>query len=216
MANRIHQSIHRSILIPTLCLLGLACLAADDPVVPNGVNYKKTTDDINDSAKKKIEAIFSGKATDREILAFFQQNALICGPGLWKQIKADPTLAKMENGNVTFAIPVLDAQGKTQRVDKLQGKVFQDDADVLAFWKALPGKDELKDARIRKLTSEELSTYWAMISFDITEPVFIAESKKHRMLLQFTAPDDLRVGWIDDFANISKDAPASQPADAGK
>jgi hypothetical protein len=214
MAN----SIRRSLLIPILCLLGLACLSVDDPVIPNGVNYKKTTDAINESARKKIGTLLAGNATDKDVLGFFQQNAVICGPGLWQQIKADPALAKIENGNVTFAVPVLDAQGKTKRIDKLEGKLFQDDADVLAFWKAFPAKDELKDARIRKLTSDELSIYWSMISFDITEPVFIVESKNHRILMQFTSPDNLRVSWIDDFSNITmkNGTPATQPGDTGK
>jgi hypothetical protein len=38
-----------------------------------------------------------------------------------------------------------------------------------------------------------------VISFDITEPVFVVEGKKHQVLVQFTSPQTMRVGWIDDL-----------------
>ena len=78
---------------------------------------------------------------------------------------------------------------------------------MLAFWRAFAKQAEFTELKIRKLNSEELSIFWAMISFDITEPIFIVEGKQQKVLLVFTSPDDLSVAWIDDYQHVSKEKP---------
>lgn len=190
--------------IVAMMVLASAALAADDVVIPDGVRYKKATEEVNERAKQKLLKVFTADAADAEVLRLFENKTLICGPGLWQKIKTDPALAATGEGKVTFRVPVLDdARKPTGKSYELKGQLFQSDVEVLAFWKAFSKYAEFTDLKVRKLTSRELEIYWTMISFDITEPVFVVEGKKHQILVQFTSPENLRVLWIDDFANMS-------------
>ncbi|HET6248224.1 MAG TPA: hypothetical protein VFE47_11045 [Tepidisphaeraceae bacterium] len=196
------------ILLLAILVLVSSAHAADDVTIPKGVNYKKTTDAINDQAIQKIRQVFSAKAADKDVLAFFEEKVLICGPGLWREIKDEPAIAKLTLGQVTLQLPVHDANGKVIRTDQLEGRLFQSDENVLAFWKVFAQKMDFTDYKIRKLTAAELEIYWAMISFDIAEPVFMVENKNHKNLVQFTSPEKMRVMWIDDYQHVSMDKPA--------
>ncbi len=177
----------------------VTCLAADDPVVPEGVVYKKASAEANEKAIEKIKSVFKQGAMEDDTKSLLGEKALICGAALWQELKADPTLAKIDGGVVTIVVPITGGKG-VPRSQKMEGKLFQNGPDILAFWKVVAGKTELKSPVIRKLTSAELSLYWSMISFDITEPVYIVECGKRKVLLQFTSPEDLTVSWIDDLA----------------
>lgn len=197
------------ILLPSIAALVLAAtvIAADEPVapvVPEGVRYKKASAEVNERAEQKLRRVFAADAADKDVLDLFEKKVLICGPGLWQEIKDEPAVATMGEGKVTIQVPVLDGTAKpTGREQKFKGQLFQTDEEVLAFWKAFSKHADFADFKVRKLTTEELRIYWAMISFDISEPVFVVEGKRHRILVQFTSPEQLRVAWIDDLANLS-------------
>src|SRR5207248_2125364 len=116
---------------------------------------------------------------------------LICGPALWSAVKSDPTLAALPAGNVTIVVPVLGADGKPSRNQRMEGKLFQSDKEIVAFWKAFTAQGDFTDLKVRKLTTEELRLFWAMISFDITEPLFVVEGPKQKILVAFTSPDHM-------------------------
>ena len=107
----------------------------------------------------------------------------------------------MGEGKVTIMVPVLDGEEKPSgQSSKLKGQLLQTDQEVLSrSGKPSHRHAGFTDITIRKLTSKELELYWAMISFDITEPVFMVEGNKHQILVQFTSPENLRVTWIDDL-----------------
>ena len=115
----------------------------------------------------------------------------------------DTTLSKIETGTVMFQIPVLDNRQEITQTQKTSGKLFQLPDEVWVFWNAFVKRTDFTDLKIRKLNPFELEFYWAMISFDITEPLFILESKRHKILTVFTSPDDLTIVWIDDYQNCS-------------
>ncbi len=180
-----------------------AAIAEDALVIPEGVRYKKASDKTNDEAKQILNKLFSHEATDQDVLSLVENKALVCGPGLWRDIKGDSAMSKIETGIVSFEVPVLDGAGKITRIDKYEGKLFQSADEVLLFWKAFSNKNDLTGFRIRKLNPVELKIFWAMIPFDITEPLFILESKEHKLLTVFESPDKLKVSWIDDYQHLS-------------
>jgi len=47
------------------------------------------------------------------------------------------------------------------------------------------------EAKMRKLTENELEYYWPTINFDIFEPIFIYENQKYKILFQFNKSEDL-------------------------
>jgi hypothetical protein len=180
----------RNVLIKMMavCILSAGCFAADDdPKIPNGVHYKTAPDDVNEAARKKLEKIFIGKPTDAEVLALFEQKVVICGPGLWQTIKDAPEMAKLENGNVKMVVPVLDKQGKTKRTYEMAGKLFQSDDEILAFWKVFTARAPISDFRIRKLTSDELTLYWSMISFDRGAGIYYSKQRPQNTFAIYVA-----------------------------
>ena len=206
---------------PLLILL-LACMfvsvahAEENVVIPKGIRYKKAPAKVNQEAKQALTKLFSDKTTKQDVLSLFETTTLICGPGLWRNIKTDSTLAELKVGKVLFAVPVLDDRGKKIRTDKQEGKMFQSKDEVLAFWKAFSERSDFTNLKPRKLNPEELTIFWAMIPFDITEPLFILESKKHKILVVFTSADELKISWIDDYQNISVKKHKSPDAGNGK
>jgi hypothetical protein len=153
---------------------------------------------------------------DDDVLSLFETKLLTCGPGLWRDIKKDGALSKLDGGKAVFNLPVRGADGSIVRTDKLEGKIFQSPAEVLAFWKAFKQRTDFTDLKIRKLNQEELKIFWAMIPFDITEPIFVLDSKKHKILVVFTSPEKLKIMWIDDYQDIRfRDQTSSKKPEAG-
>jgi hypothetical protein len=186
-----------------ILLLCAAIARAEDAVqVPEGIRYKEASAKVNDDAKELLRKRFTDKATDADVAAMFD-SMLICGPGLWRDLKSDESLAALPKGRVSFEVPVLGPDGKPTRTEKHEGKLFQSSDEVLLFWKAFIKRTDFSDLKIRKLNPEELRIFWAMISFDITEPLFILESGKHKLLVVFTAADHLKIAWIDDYQNVT-------------
>jgi hypothetical protein len=184
------------------CALAVSADGGDGFVVPKGIRYHKASKEANDAARKILARLFSGKATDKEVLAAFAETP-ICGPGLWRAIGDDPLMLAIKHGSVVFKTPVLDASGNPVRVVEMKGKIFQSSEEILAFWKAFSKKTDFSGLKIRRPNPTELRIFWAMIPFDITEPIFILDSGKHKILAVFAAAKNLRIMWIDDYQNIS-------------
>ncbi len=76
---------------------------------------------------------------------------------------------------------------------------------------ACPGRlaaDIGKAPVIRKLGPDELSLYWAMIPFDIQEPIYILEAGDKRFLLNLIADKDkFSVMWVDELSKIRIESP---------
>ncbi len=211
------RPIRPAVAVVLLAIGAAVAVAADPPAapvaVPAGVTYKPASAEVNAKATGLIEKTLAADATDDQVMTLFGDKALICGPGLWLDLKADKTLAKLVGGDVTIVVPITPRDGSKPHNQTMHGKLFQSRADVLAFWHALATKSDLKAVTVRKLTADELKLYWSMISFDITEPVFVAEFGGRRLLLQSTAPDDLHVVWVDDLAQYrAGKPPATAPA----
>lgn len=191
---------HRfSILI--FCLIISAVYAEDNLVIPGGIRYKQASAKVNDDASKLLMKLFSAGNDKQDILPFFETR-LICGPGLWLNIKSEKAMTELKKGNAVFEMPVINDQGKVIRKDKMEGKFFQTPEEILAFWKVFAKRADFNGFKIRKLNQDELRIFWAMIPFDITEPLFIMESSKHKILVLFTSAEKLKIMWIDDYQNL--------------
>jgi hypothetical protein len=193
-------------------LMSLTLVHADEaPKVPHGVRYKPAPAKVNDKARELLRRKFSADASDEEVLSLFE-TLVICGPGLWQDLKNDAALSRIRHGKVSFKVPVRGPDGKVVRTDTLDGKVFQTADEVLLFWRAFSARTDFDGLKIRKLNTEEIKIFWAMIPFDITEPLFILESEQHKLLVVFKAPDELKIAWVDDYQDIALKPQRSRPA----
>ncbi len=196
-------------LVIILSILAHSTPAEESLVIPNGITYLEASAEVNEKAIQALKKLFSGKSTDKEVLSLLENNTLWCGPYLWGKIKNNETMSKLDKGKVNLQAPVLDNEGNIIRMDKYEGQLFQTEDEVLAFWKVFSDQTDFSDLKIRKLNPKELKIYWAMISWDITEPLFILESKKHKILATFTSPSELKITWFDDYEPVihKKDTP---------
>ncbi len=181
----------------------ICAFAGDDFLIPDDIHYKKATSEVNEKAKKLLEKLFVKDASDKVVLTTICENTLICGPGLWRDIKDNKVMANINKSKVNFSIPILNDDGTIKNTYKLEGKVFRSRDEILSFWNIFSKRTDFFDLKIRKLNPEELRIYWTMISWDITEPIFILESKNHKILAVFLAPNNLKIAWIDDYRKIS-------------
>lgn len=114
----------------------------------------------------------------------FNNTMVIVGPVLWTRYKKISELKKIKQGNVIF------------RKSTLEGKATQDLTDFKKVWNQVRSEINADDLVIRKLTYNELDYYWTVISFDIDEPLLIAESNGHRFILNLTK--DMKLVWLDE------------------
>ena len=177
-----------------LVALSLQGFAADESViVPEGVTYIRAEPALNAKARILIETAI---ATQPYQLASLFEPPFVCGPELWTALKAHTALKGMEISPAEIKIPLADGSFQS-----LEGALIQEQSEVTAFCTAL--KDFLKTSdvyTVRCPSAKELQHYWAMIPYDITEPIFVAASNNAALLIHFN--DEMKALWIDDLNGV--------------
>lgn len=168
-----------------LILLCFGLSLAQD--VPAGVRYKKATEEINDKAKVLLEKALSKPAAEFDVDKTFGKSAIMCGPFVWDIVK--------DGNNFKDATPVkLIVNGVVK-----EGRGITDTEQKRLMWKRLLEKlgNTIKPT-VRKANADEIGFYWAMIPFDIEEPLFIADYGKEKLLVNFIIKSDQpHFFWID-------------------
>ncbi|MEW6282133.1 MAG: hypothetical protein AB1758_26240 [Candidatus Eremiobacterota bacterium] len=171
-------------------LTGLAASAQEpweDPVlVPPGVTYKRT-----DAAtlKKAVQFLRTVLAPDYHGPEKLFGSVVACGPFLWDRVRGRPEMAA--------------AEGPPMRIAPfgVEGKGFKGEASCALLEKEIRASLATDGGfKVRRPTSDELALYWALIPYDIDEPIFVVESKRHRYLMHFMQG---RVFAVDDYAGAS-------------
>ena len=182
-------------LILLLCLL---CIGAGGYAqeIPNGVRYKKASEDVNNLAKSGLEKALGSPAT---FPANFFGEATVVGPMLWKALKPGADKVLLNSKPVVLVIP-----GKSSF--SAEGKAILTDNERQVFWKALTGKfADLKTGKVRKASAEEISYFWATIPFDIEEPFWVIETGSDRFIANFQVKSgEPRLFWIDLVGDLQK------------
>lgn len=154
----------------------------DSVNIPKGVVYKYANPELIEKAKTLIAKELSNKST-------YELNGgiLFVGPVLWTRFLKIPALAAIPNGNVTINF----------NKEKLSGKMTQDSDGFNKIWNQVLQEVSGKEIKIRKATYKELQYYWAVISFDIDEPLLIAETPEHNYIFNLS-PKTLKLVWLDE------------------
>ena len=169
--------------------------AATAQEIPPGVRYIKASDELNGKALKKLEAIFSQNPIKLNTLF---GSKVVCGPQPWLTLKKENPLKNM---NITPAKIIV--QISTGGIQEFEGALFQSETEMTAFCTGMEkylGTD-VSAFKIRKPNANELQIYWAMIPYDITEPIFVADNKDHKLLMHFLE-DGETILWIGDFQQM--------------
>ncbi len=112
---------------------------------------------------------------------------MFVGPVLWTRIGKLDALSKIEGGNVSLHVD--------QNV--LKAKLTQSIEDSKKIWNQIRTEVEGKNIKLRKATVAELEYFWSVISYDIEEPLIIAETLEHTYILDLL-PKTLKLIWLDE------------------
>lgn len=145
--------------------------------IPQGVRYKKAPDALNKKAETKLLNFFKSPPAKADY-AGMSQKVLICMPGIWESIRKVAPLELRSAKMANFYVP---GPGEPQ---KFEGRLFKTSHEQVTFWKLLRGQCQ-KQPVIRKAKANELKYYWALIPYDIEEPVFIADFGASQVLFDF-------------------------------
>ena len=173
----------KRLLLIFLCLC--APLAAQDqwsqtPKAPTGVKYTPLSADRMRKESARVERILAPGYKGKEQLF---PTLLVCGPGLWKDWKGLKLPAAVEG------IPADFKPGGPGRF--FRGKSLKPLEDHLRKTLAADG-----GFKTRRPTNQELARFWAIIDFDIEEPMIMLESPR-RVLLFYGG----KMPWLDDYTH---------------
>lgn len=149
--------------------------------IPNGVVYKYVSDKANEKAKNLITESLS----QNDNYNLLEDNLMI-GPTLWKRFQNIDALQSIP-GKVEFHIDDMTVDGRM--CQKLE--------DSKKVWNEIK-KEITENYQLRKANEDELKYYWATISFDIEEPLFILETEQHKYILNFLKKS-MKLLWIDEY-----------------
>lgn len=182
-----------------MILLMCTALAWAQPVweqkieVPARVTYKKADLTVVKAAAEKLDKLISGESSS------MLNDLVMLGPFAWDQLGKLPALAEAKGIPVSWELKI---GGQDY---KLPGRAFRSKdggADLAAVDKALRvWLSQDGPYKVRLLSPNELNQLWTLWPFDsIDEPIFVAESARHKLVVNYKDGD---VFFVDDFLNLN-------------
>jgi hypothetical protein len=146
--------------------------------VPADVILKRADKAVNQKSAELVKMVLAPDYKGKEHIF---KGPLICGPFCWGKLLATGNFGKKNSGEAKFLIPMEGGKPK-----ELEGRWLKDPGELLAL------EDYLRQIvqadgnfEIRAPNEKEFALYWAIISYDLQEPIFIIETKSHKFLLDF-------------------------------
>lgn len=173
-------------------LLAIALIAAASA---GEIVYKPAPQDINELAKTVVDRLFrSGDEPELGDLASY----VSCGPGLWRTIKVAPNIEALDPASATSMVDL--GGGNFQ---PFEGALFHSDAErselVRTVRVVLGGSDFI----VRPPNDVEKKVYWALIPYDIEEPIFVLDNGERRVLVDFVLTEDgPQLLWVGDMSQF--------------
>lgn len=178
----------------------LAFVTLGSQEIPKGVRYKKADAKVNAIAEKKLHAVFDKKPTLADY-APVSSTPLVIGPSLWAAIKKAVVKEFANSKPVTFFVP------GSAGVQKLEGRSPKTAKQLETTWMCIAGLAEKSGkATVRKAKANELSYYWALIPYDIEEPLYMVDCGRTKFVIDFSAanPKDPKPFFVDIVGSMSK------------
>jgi hypothetical protein len=186
------------IILMGIILAGFSCAPFS-----NSRYYKNQGSGANDIRYKACDSLTNAKAMEK-LLTVLQDTlksgvkwfdkGVGCGPFLWMQLSKNDFFIKADGAKIFINAPF------SKGTQSFEGKSFRNPADLdslQSFMVELLKKDG--QFIIRKPNPLELRIYWSLIPYDIEEPIFVIETKSHRILVHFL---NEHVFQIDDYYGV--------------
>jgi len=185
----------RGILVVTLSFGVLTSVFCMGQEVPRGVNYIRTTTELNAKAKAELERALS--ASDSP--ASFLSQVVSCGPILWNDLKADHESLSKDSTPVTMMLSVPEPV-------QAEGRGFRTQEQRDRFWKLVLDKyPGLRKGVVRTARPNEIQYYWTTIPFDIEEPFFAIETPTDVFVINLRfEKNTATLFWLDRVDDLRK------------
>ncbi|MFT3980442.1 MAG: hypothetical protein QM687_11780 [Ferruginibacter sp.] len=176
----------------TIILLALSVnsYSQDTSNIPQGIVYKNAPNAVNTNAKQLISKELSANGD----FSLFD-SVVIIGPALWDRYSRIDNIAGIKQGNISLKVTSYDPASKKTITELVAAKLIQTKNDYVKVIKQLQNDFGKSEVKFRKLTPLDLQYYWAVIFFDIEEPVFIVEGSNRKILIDI---DNNKIKWIDE------------------
>ncbi len=179
-----------SLIFSLLLAIALIAAASGSEIV-----YKPASEDLNDSAKAAIDRLFR---SDSEPELGDLASYVTCGPALWRTIKVAP---KIEALDLASATSMVDVGGGNYQ--PFEGALFHSDAERSELVKTVRVILDGLDFTVRLPNEMEKRVYWALIPYDIEEPIFVLDNGERRFLVDFVVTEYRpQLIWIGDMSQF--------------
>lgn len=163
---------------------------AASPKIPSGVKYVTASADVNATAKATLAAMFSGTPPTLN-LRVPEKGVVMLGPFMGQR------LARLDMSGflkVTAKIPFGDTMADMQSYGS---RTPEESRALLALLRDFAPTAPVK---IRPMAPQEMKLIWPFIAWDITEPVFIVESKERKWVVSLDATGTTPA-WLEDLTS---------------
>lgn len=156
--------------------------------------YKRASDQVNQNAKLLLERALSEDPAKADLESLFV-SAIICGPNLWEALEARAPKELKESLKVSFIAGPPGTPGAPSR----EGRSFRTPEEKRIFWtNFMHAFRDGNSVTVRRINKPEMDYFWSVISFDVEEPLYVADLGKRSVLFYFVAEKDVpKAFWID-------------------
>ncbi len=172
----------------TSLIAGVA--AAASPKIPSGVKYVTAPPEVNATARATLAAMFTGAPPTLNVKVP-EKGVVMLGPFLGQRLAPLDMSGFLK---VTAKIPF----GNTMADMQSYGSRTPDESRALLA--LLRDFAPTPPVKIRPMTPQEMKLIWPFIAWDITEPVFIVESKDRKWVVSLD-PTGTTPAWLEDLTS---------------
>jgi hypothetical protein len=149
-------------------------------VIPEKVKYKGVSAGINEGI---VASLFTSLKPPVKLGQVQDGQVFICGPHLTALLKKSGVLSELSREGYTNIVAPFNYFKKQDVLIEcaIKGEAINRLFVLLRNLLFVDGT-----ITVRKLKERELDWYWASISYDIEEPIFIFENDRHKVLIHFT------------------------------
>jgi len=160
-------------------------VANENLIIPSGVTYISLTESQNE---KMVHDFFKHLADSSVMKELQGDNPVICGPYLTTLIKRGKLLSILQHATLVMYVP-------TEKPFVLVCCAINGDSipKALTLVRNLIFSGET--VTVRSLNERELDWYWGIISWDIEEPIFVFDSGRHKVMIDFE--EDGEIFYVD-------------------
>jgi hypothetical protein len=164
--------------------------------IPRGVRYKRADAATLSQAAELVKRVLAPGYSGRDHIL---NKMVLCGPFIWPQLSAQGQFGK----NDAFTMDMSVNLGGQKTI--LHGEGLRDPVELFALEAHLRSA-LLNDGGffLRAADPQELKLYWAIIAWDIEEPLFILQTPSHKILMEI---HDGSVFYLDDFQGVRLSPP---------